>query len=174
MRKAIVLALALALLAGISAAPAAAKRKKEPEPPPITFEDTGRFATTNITKESGTLPFIYWGVTGTEFHETCAIPATQGFDGYVVELSDEISKVSAKVSLRWGSAGDVSNLYMAFFDADCEYTGIAGFGIGGYDVTDISDDGAEKGAFEAGTKYVLVSGTLGADVSFALKAVEIR
>lgn len=172
MRKTIVLVLALGLLAGASVGPAAAKRKRS-ESPPITFKATGRLATTNITKESGTLPFIYWGITGTEFAQTCAIPATQSFDGHVVELSDEISKVAAKVSLRWESAGGVSNLYMAFFDADCEFTGIDGFGIGHYG-GNVSDEGVEEGSFDSGTKYVLVSGTLGADVDFIMSAVETR
>lgn len=165
MRKAIVLALALALLAGISATPAAAR---EPVPPPVTFEAEGRFAIANILTETGVV-ITEFGVTGKEFAATCDIPMTQGFDGYVVKLSEEISRVSANVSLDWHDWTGVYNLYMLFFDADCRFTGRAGASP----LPSAGDAGKEKGAFPPGTSYVLVSAHRGALVNFTLTAVEV-
>lgn len=166
MRKAIVLAVALALLAGAFVGPAAASD-------PITFEASGRFAVANIPEQSGVLPAYNWGVTGTEFVATCAIPSTQGLDGYVVELPDEISTVPGEVSIKWSDmAGiyvtSIAPLYMVFFGADCRYRGWTGYPAAG------QGDYVRHGTFDAGTKYILVSAKLEVFVEFTLTAVVIR
>jgi hypothetical protein len=161
MRKAIVPTLTLALLAGVSVGPATAKKRKAA--PPITFEASGRFTVKNILAEPGQTSHSNYGITGNEFVAKCAIPATQEFDGFVVELPDEISKVAANVSLRGYAESGTHDTYMVFFDADCKVTGHSG-----------SWEGGGEGAFDAGTKYVLVSARLGALLSFTLTAVEVR
>ena len=165
MRKAIVLALGLTLLVGATAGPAAAHKRKKTVPPPATFEASGSIAVAD--------PVNGWilgpsSLTAREFLAGCEMPKSQGFDGFVVELSEEISRVSANVILDWSQlAGGVYNLRMEFFDPSCSRTGNAG----SYD--GIGED-TEEGAFPAGTRYVLVSATYGALVDFTLTAVEIR
>ena len=153
-RRLIALALVLGLVGAISAAPALAGKKKKK---PITFEAAGSFAVANpASLEGGSL-------TGNEFTETCAIPTTQGVDGFVVELSDEISKVMATVQVSGGDATGIYDLDMYFFTADCAAIGAAS-----------TPDSDEMGAFPAGTKYVLVNAFWGVEVEFDLTATEIR
>ena len=167
MRKAIVLALGLTLLVGATAGPAAAHNRKKTVSPPVRFEASGSIAVAD--------PVNAWilgpsSLTAREFLAGCAIPRSQGFDGFVVELSDQISKVSANVILDWSQiAGGVYNLRMDFLDASCGRTGRADDG----NVLGLGED-TEEGAFPAGTRYVLVSVTYGALVNFTLTAVEIR
>lgn len=158
MRRVLVLVLALSLLAGASLAPAGAKKKKKKKPAPITFEASGSFMLPNpadYTNEAS--------ITRNEFVATCAIPATQGLDGYVVELSDEISKVSAQVGVTGSDAGVGHDLDMYFFSAECAPTGSAS--------TETQD---EIGIFPAGTKYVLVTAFVGLQIEFDLAATEIQ
>ena len=166
MRKTIVLALGLTLLVGATAGPAAAHKREKTVSPRARFQASGSIAVAD--------PLYAWilgpsSLTAREFLSTCEIPKSQGFDGFVVELSDQISKVSANVTLDWPQiAGGVDyNLRMEFFDANCSRTGHAGFGDG------LGED-TEEGTFPAGTRYVLVSATYGALVNFTLTAVEIR
>lgn len=161
MRKPIVLVLANALLAGVLIGPAVARDG-------ITFEASGSFASPNIVRETGVAPARNWGVTGSEFVESCAIPSTQGFDGYVVELSDEMSSVSAEVTIEWSDMAGIyetgiSTLYVVFFDASCTQAVFAWYPM----------DGTDDTFFEAGTRYILVSAKLEAMVDFTLAAVEV-
>ena len=156
MRRLTALVLVLGLLATFSAAPALAKKKKKAKPP-ITFEASGSFAIANPASLEGA------SITGNEFVETCAIPVSQGLDGYVVELSDEISKVLAAVQVSGGDATGIYDLDMYFFSADCAALGAAS-----------TADSDEAGAFPAGTKYVLVNAFWGVQVEFELTATEMR
>lgn len=153
MRRIIAFALVIGLLGALSAAPAIAKKKKAK---PITFEASGSFALGNPGSVDGA------SITGNEFAETCAIPVTQGVDGFVVELSDEISKVAANVELSGSDATGGHDLDMYYFNAECGSTGATSTGS----VNEI-------GAFPAGTKYVLVNAFMGAELVFELKATSI-
>ena len=154
MRRVIALALIVGLLGAISAAPAIAKKKKAK---PVTFEASGAFAVGHPAS------FLEVSITGSELANTCAIPVSQGTDGFVVELSDEISKVSATVSVSGGDATGLYDLDMYFFNADCAPVGAAS-----------TAESNEVGAFAAGTKYVLVNSFMGAEIEFDLVATEIK
>jgi hypothetical protein len=156
MRKAVVLTLALALLAGVFAGSAAAKKRKKPLPPPVTFEASGTIAVPDILMAG--IAERPSSITANEFLARCGIPMSQGVDAYVVELSDEISKVPANARLSGSDVTGTYALLMGFYDADCEPRGSAG----------------EAGAFDAGTKYILVKAYRGANVEFTLTAVELR
>lgn len=155
MRRTIAFALALTVIAGLSAAPALAKKKKAK--PPITFEASGAFSVGHPVS------FFEVSITGSELTTTCAIPASQGTDGFVVELSDEISKVAASVSVTGSDATGLYDLDMYFFNADCAPVGAAS-----------TAESNEIGAFGAGTKYVLVNSFAGAQITFDLTATEIK
>lgn len=153
MRRLTALALVLGLVGAMTAAPALAGKKKKP----ISFEASGSFAVANPGSLEGA------SITGNEFVETCAIPATQGVDGFVVELSDEISNVMANVLVAGGDATGIYDLDMYFFTADCAPVGAAS-----------TPDSDEIGAFPAGTKYVLVNAFWGAEIEFELTATQIK
>lgn len=156
MRRLIALALVLALLGAMSAAPALAKKKKKAKPP-ITFEASGAFAIGHPVS------IFEASITGTELTNTCAIPLSQGTDGYVVELSEEISQVPATVAVSGGDATGLYDLDLYFFNADCAPVGMSS-----------TAEPNEFGAFGAGTKYVLVSAFLGANITFDLVATEVK
>lgn len=162
MRKTIVLVLALSLMVALLGPAAAGKRKKPA--PPVTFEASGSIV--------GADPADAWvvngpsSITARDFLATCSTPTSQGVDGYVVELSDEISKVPADVSIDWASPTAI-NLQMQFFNADCTKRDFAG-------QYDGNDGGTEKASFPAGTRYILVVLNVGALVDFTLTAEEIR
>jgi hypothetical protein len=157
MRRLIALALVLGLLGALTAAPAGAKKRKKKSKPPITFEASGSFAVGNPGSINGA------SITGNEFAETCAIPATQGLDGFVVELSEEISKVTSTASLSGGDATGFYDLDMYYFNADCAPVGAAS-----------TAESSETGVFPAGTKYVLVAAFMGAQLEFELTATEMK
>ena len=155
MRRALVIALVLSLLGGAMVGAADAKKKKK-KAAPITFEASGSFHIGNPTDfQAGA------GITRNEFLNTCAIPASQGVDGYVIELSEEISKVAALVTISGSDATGMHDLDGYFFSEDCSPLGEAS--------TAAAD---EVGAFPPGTKYVLVSAFFGMELVFDLEAVQ--
>ncbi|MEA2516363.1 MAG: hypothetical protein QOG16_201, partial [Actinomycetota bacterium] len=136
MRKTIVLILALSLMVALLG-PASAQKKQKP----VTFKASGSIRGADVVDA-----WVINGptsLTAREFYDTCDIPSTQGVDGYVVELSDEISKVPARVSLDWPSPTGIS-LSMEFLNADCTKWTYAG-------QYDGNVRGTEKASFKAGT-----------------------
>lgn len=160
MRRIVALMLVLGLAAGALAGPAAAKKKKKKKgkkKPPVTFTAEGSLAGGN--------PSDYMaggGVTRNEFLATCAIPASQGVDGYVIEVPAAVSKVNSDAALT-GSDLIGYDLDMYFFTDTCAPNGEAS-----------TAGGDEFGFMPAGTSYVLVSAFVGAEVTFTLKTEEIR
>lgn len=157
MRRSIVIALVACLLGAFVALPAEAKKKKRKKKPPVTFKAEGTLAVANpATLEQG-------GVTQNEFIATCAAPASQGLDGYVIELPAKVGKVTSKVSVTGGDATGIYDLDMYYYDKDCGYKAAS---------STAGDD--EIGAMPSGTKYVVVAAFWGVDVDFEFKSVEMR
>lgn len=159
MRRVLVLVLALSLVTGAMLAPATAKKKKKKKFVPVTFEASGTITVMNPTD------YLVGeaSITKNEFLANCALPASQGLDAYVVELSEEISKVPAQVGVRGSDAGVGHDLDMYFYSAECAPTGSAS--------TETAD---EIGVFPAGTKWVVVSAFAGLEIEFDLAATEIK
>lgn len=154
MRRVVAFALILGLLGAVSAAPALAKKKKKP----ASFQASGTVAIGHpVTYATGT------SIVGTELTETCAIPTSQGTDGFVVEVPDNMSNLTATVEVSGGDATGLYDLDMYFFNADCAPVGAAS--------TETVD---EVGAFGPGTKYILVNSYMGAEVTFDLTATEMK
>jgi hypothetical protein len=171
MRRAIAFALIVGLLGALSASPAMAAKKKAK--PPVTFEASGSFAMGDNYIWNASWG-AFWNITGDEFRNTCSIPASQGVDGYVVELSDAISAVTSTVLVSGSDATHVGHDFdMYFFDAHC-----ASMGASNDNSTDRRPPGTnygdERGVFPAGTKYVLVISKFGPGLEFTLNATEIR
>lgn len=156
MRRAIVVAVTLGLLAGAAVAPAEAKKKKKKKPP-VTFQTEGSLVTANPGDLNGA------GVTRQEFLAQCAVPASQGFDGYVIELDDKISAVTAEVQVTGTDVTGSHDLDLYFFNEACDPTGESS--------TEAAD---EFGTMIAGTKYVLVTAFIGTDITFTFDATEIK
>ena len=154
MRRSIVLALVACLLGAFVVLPAeAAKKKKKP----VTFKTEGSFAVANpATIEQG-------GVVQNELTTTCAIPASQGTDGYVITLPAKVSQVISKVSATGGDTTGVYDIDMYFYDKNCVFKSAA---------STAGDD--EVGAMPSGTKYVVVSAFWGVGVDFTFESVEMR
>lgn len=156
MRRPLVAGLAACLLLGAAVAPATAKKK--PRKAPVTFEATGSLAVghpgdivegTNVTRQA--------------FLQTCAIPPSQGTDGYVIELPAEITAVPTNVTLAGSDpAGGLYDVDASFFDETCASTGALA-----------TENPDEFGLMPAGTKYVLVTAFMGAQIGFTFKATGV-
>lgn len=153
MRRALVVALIACLTAGAFVVPAVAGKKKKK---PARFSAEGAFEIGN--------PADYMagaGLVRNELELTCAIPASQGTDGFVLELPAALQKVDSEASLEGEDATGGPDMDMYFYDETCAATG---------DVATTALD--EYGIIPAGTKYVAVSAWMGAQVTFVLEAVE--
>ena len=154
MRRPLVAGLAACLLLGAAMAPATAAKKKKPKKPPVTFEESGSLAIGHpgdVEAEAS--------ITRTAFLQSCAVPPSQGTDGYVIALPPEITAANSNVSLSGGDATGVHDLDMYFFDESCSSTGAIS-------TTEVD----EFGLMPAGTSYVLVSAYLGVEITFDFKA----
>jgi hypothetical protein len=137
MRRTILVALILGLLAGALSMPAEAKKKKKPKP----YVTSGSIAIGHPANfEAGV------GVVRAEFEQTCAIPASQGTDGYVVEIPATHMKKPANVLAAGSSVTGGYDLDLFFYNDACDAVGQAG---------DVGLD--QMGLMPAGTKYVLVN-----------------
>ena len=150
--------MAACLLSGaaVGTADAAKKKKKSKKKPPITFEAEGTLAVGN--------PGDYMagaGLTRNEFLGTCAVPASQGLDGHVIELPEEFQNLSATVLLQGADAAGLYDMDMFFFGPDCSPRGEQA-------TTDLD----ELGFMAPDTKYILVSSFMGAEITFNVKVTE--
>ncbi len=156
MRRCFLVALVTCLLGGALLGPAEAKKK--PKPKPVTFEESGSIA---IGYPGDFLNEV--NVTRQAFLQACAVPASQGTDGYVITLPDEMVAVAADVSISGGDATGLHDLDIFFFDEACAPTGSIN--------TDAVD---EMGPMPAGTRYALVTAFAGVEITFDFKATETR
>lgn len=150
MRRTLVAGLAACLAAGALVAPAIAKKK----PRPVRFEESGAIAAGYPGDFAAGV-----NVTRNTFLESCAIPPTQGTDGYVIELPAKVSAQAANVTL---TGADLTGLYdvdMHFFDESCAPNGALS--------SELSD---EFGLMPEGTRYVLVTAFSGVEITFTFAA----
>ena len=159
MRRSLTVALAACLIGGALMAPADAKKKPKPKPkPPVTFEESASLAVGYPGDFAGEV-----NVTRQAFLATCAVPPSQGTDGYVITLPEEITAVPTDVSIVGADATGAHDLDVFFFDEACTPVGSIN--------TDAVD---ELGPMPAGTKYVLVTAFIGLEITFDFKATETQ
>ncbi len=114
----------------------------------VVYSDNGYVASSNTTG----------AITGTEFTETCSIPAepplgTQGVDGWVFEVPSTVSATSYKLSSDAAIAiGFAEDIDAVFYDASC------------VDLGGAAASGPEVGELPLGTKYVYAYGFGGHDM----------
>ena len=155
MRRTILVALILGLLAGALSMPADA-RKRKPKP----FVTTGSIAIGHPANFEADL-----GIVRGEFTQSCAVPQSQGTDGYVIEIPATYMKKAANVSTVGSSATGGYDLDLFFYSASCDKLGQA---------ADIGTD--QIGVMPVGTKYVLVNSwePAGAGIEFTFTAKPIK
>lgn len=158
MRRFLVLALITCLAASAFVAPASAgKKKKKKKPAPIEFSAEGAFQVGNPGD------FLAGaGLVRNELALTCAIPLSQGTDGFVVELPAEFQQINSEASLEGTDLMGGPDLDMYFYDETCTY-------LGEVATAELN----EYGIVPAGTRFVAVSAFIGAGVSFTLDLVEL-
>lgn len=157
MRRFLVVALSIGLLGGAVVGPADAKRKKKPKPP-VTFDASGSLSLSN----PGDL-MAQASVTRQEFVTNCAIPASQGVDGYVIELPPEVSAITANVRVNATATTGLYDLDLYYFSESCAPMG-----------ENSTPEPNEFGEMPVGTKYVLVNAFWGAGMEFRFEAEEKR
>jgi hypothetical protein len=156
LRRAVVIAITLGLLAGAAVAPAEAKKKRKKAP--VTFKAEGSVTIANPGDLGGA------GITRSEFRAQCAVPlVSQGVDGFVIELDEKISAVNSMFQVTGTDATGMHDLDVYLFDDGCDETGESS--------TEAAD---EFGTMVAGTKYVLVTAFMGAEINFTFEAEEMK
>jgi hypothetical protein len=124
MKKLLVLLLVLGLAVSI-VGPAGAKKKKKKAPKPYVTEEVEiQLGHPMNNGNTGTLT----SVTGQEFLNTCAIPASNGVDGWVFEVPAEYQKISTSAEATGTSVTDAAapaDLDMYFYDEGCAQVGQA-------------------------------------------------
>lgn len=135
----------LVLAVGLVAHPAVAGKKK---PKPYKSEEvTIAVAHPIFYGQSGSVN----SVTAKEFENTCAIPASNGLDGYIFEVPKEYQRIQALTSAIGSSAGAAGfDLDLYYYDAGCINT-LASNTAG----TD------ENGVMPKGTAFIFMHNYLG-------------
>ncbi len=156
MRRTLVVVVAVCLVGGAVSAPAGAKKK--PKRPPATYTESGSIALGHPGDLANEI-----NVTRQAFLQSCEVPPSQGTDGYVVSLPEEMTAVASDVTAVGTDAAGIHDLDVFFFDEDCAPMGSLN-----------TDAVNEAGPMPAGTKYVLVTAFLGIRITFDFKATETR
>lgn len=157
MKKSLILTLVAALALGAIAAPSAVagKKKKKKSAVTKTFEESGTIAAPAVTG------IAIGGLTTAEFvllNECASLPASQGFDGHIVEIPADFRLGSAELEIL-GSAAGTYDLDAYFYDAGC--------GL----MEPYMRDGADpKGPIPPGAAWIAIELFVGANTSFDLKA----
>ena len=123
MKKLLVLALVLGLVVSIIG-PAGAKKKKKAPKPYVTEEVSIELGHPVFNGNSGTLV----SVTAQEFMNTCAVPSSNGVDGWVFEVPAEYQTIAASAEATGTGATDAAapaDMDMYFFDETCKQVGQA-------------------------------------------------
>ena len=154
MRRPLVAALVVSLVWGAALAPASAKKPKRK---PVRFEESGSVALGHPGDVAGGA-----NVTRTAFLDACAIPPSQGTDGYVIELPPTVTASSANVTLTGADATGFHDLDMHFYDEACAPNGAL--------ATELPD---EFGLMPQGTRYVVITAFTGVEVTFTFESLGV-
>lgn len=154
MRRPLVAGLAACVVLGGAVVPAAAKGKPRKA---VRFEAAGSITVGHPGDDAAGV-----NATRAEFLESCAVPSSQGTDGYVIELPPALTKVASNVTLTGTDAAGVHDVDMHFFDQSCTSTGAL--------ATELPD---EFGLMPKGTSYVLVTAWSGVEVTFTFEAIGV-
>jgi hypothetical protein len=141
MKKLIALLLTIMLAASFAGTAVAGKKKPKGPAPYKSEEVTIQLGHSHLYGTSGTLV----GITAQEFINTCAIPTTNGFDGYVWAVPDAYKDVEAMIT-AFGSGGSLGyDLDIVLFDESCAVT-----------LPAQSDNADESTIMAKGTAYILI------------------
>jgi hypothetical protein len=146
--------LVLGLLAGPSAL---AGKKKKKKPVTVTLEESGAM------KIPSPVSALFFGITEGEFVQanSCAsLPASQGIDGWVVELPQEFAMGTGQVEVIGTDTSGAHDFNVYFYDAGCAL-------MDDYSLTGGTD---ESGAIAPGTAFIVIDLFVGANATFDLKA----
>ena len=154
MRRTVLVALILGLLVGALSMPADAKKKKKPKP----FVITGSIEVLAAADYDAQV-----SVVRAEFEQTCAIPSSQGTDGYVVEIPATHMKKPANVLATGSDMTGTYDIDLYFYSDSCSALGQA------------NETGSDQmGLMPAGTKYVLVNAWDGVQLEFTFTATPLK
>jgi hypothetical protein len=156
MRRPLIGVLTACLLVGAAVGPAEAKKKPR-KPAPVSFEESGSVALGHPGDLVGEA-----NATRTAFLNSCAVPPSQGTDGYVIALPPEVTATNTNVTIAGGDLTGLHDLDMFFYDESCSPVGALS--------SELSD---EFGLMPAGTSYVLVTAFAGVEITFDFKAVGV-
>lgn len=161
MKKLLVTLVAASLALTVVAAPSAVAGKKKKPPASktrtITFEESGSMSVPGPTGA------VLFGVTEGEFREVnmCgSMPASQGFDGWVVELPEDYRLGSATLTVLGADATGAFDMDAYFYDAGCAL-------MGDYSLTEGPDP---AGAIPPGARWIVVDLFAGLNATFDLAA----
>ncbi|MGH2756845.1 MAG: hypothetical protein ACRDI3_03560 [Actinomycetota bacterium] len=141
-RRLVVPLVVLALVASLVVPSAVAGKKKKPKP---WKSEEGSIAVPHTMLISSTGERN--NVTLREFEARCAIPATNGLDGYVYEVPKEYQTIPSKIAAR--GSGGTRALYIILYDKDCQMQ----MYFTGSDAIPSTEDDTE-GAMPPGIAYV--------------------
>ena len=161
MRRSLIVVLAAALALGAIGAPSAmAKKKKKKKPVPVTKTIT--FTQEGTITAPAPSSAASKGVTEAEFTaaNNCASPpASQGFDGYVVELPADYRLGTATLEVLGSDATGEYDLDVYFYDSACSL------------MEPYMTDGADAtGPIPGGAQWAVIDLFVGANASFKLTA----
>jgi extracellular elastinolytic metalloproteinase len=154
LRKALALVLSLGLLVGVLGTSAQAGKKKK-KPKTITFEAEGTIAGFNPVSA------VIAGVTELEFREACAgEPASQGLDGYVVEIPRKFQNGTAMLEVKGANPTGVYDLDVYYYSTACEL-------MEPY----LTDGEDPSGLIPPGAAWAIVDSFVGVGTGFTLKGI---
>ena len=156
MKKLFAMLIAATLVLGVLAGPSAfaGKKKKKPATRTVTLEESGSMLVPAPTS------IALFGITEGEFVSTCAMPASQGVDAWVLELPDDFRLGTAQIEVVGADVTGAHDIDVYFYDSGCGL-------MVDYSLTGGPD---ESGSIAPGAAWVVVDLFVGANATIDLKA----